>query len=75
VSADDYLLANQPSELERLQLRLPLQFSAALEPRLLEAMSEDELAELRREADAEIATPGRWGTTFTLIQCWGEVGG
>ena len=51
-------------------LRLPLQFSVALESRLLEAISEDELASLRREAEAELAEPGRWGTTFTLIQSW-----
>jgi SAM-dependent methyltransferase len=52
-------------------LRLPLQFSAALESRLLETLSEEELASLRREAETELAEPGRWGTTFTLIQCWG----
>ena len=54
-------------------LRLPLQFSVALESRLLETLSEDELASLRREAEAELAEPGRWGTTFTLIQSWGRV--
>jgi hypothetical protein len=53
-------------------LRLPLQFSAARESRLLETLSEDELATLRREAETELAEPGRWGTTFTLIQCWGR---
>jgi SAM-dependent methyltransferase len=56
-------------------LRLPLQFSVALESRLLETLSEDELASLRREAKAELAEPGRWGTTFTLIQCWGTIEG
>ena len=56
-------------------LRLPLQFSVALESRLLETLSEDELASLRREADAELAEPGRWGTTFTLIQSWGTLEG
>ena len=56
-------------------LRLPLQFSVALESRLLETLSEDELASLRREAEAELAEPGRWGTTFTLIQCWGTIKG
>ena len=56
-------------------LRLPLQFSVALESRLLETLSEDELASLRREAEAELAEPGRWGTTFTLIQCWGTIEG
>jgi ubiquinone/menaquinone biosynthesis C-methylase UbiE len=54
-------------------LRLPLQFSVALESRLLEALGEDELASLRREAETELAEPGRWGTTFTLIQGWGRI--
>jgi SAM-dependent methyltransferase len=53
-------------------LRLPLQFSAALESRLLETLSEEELASLRREAETELAERGRWGTTFTLIQSWGR---
>src|SRR5918994_206239 len=56
-------------------LRLPLQFSAALESRLLETLSDDELASLRREAETELAEPGRWGTTFTLIQSWGRLAG
>ena len=56
-------------------LRLPLQFSVALESRLLETLNEDELASLRREAEAELAEPGRWGTTFTLIQSWGTLDG
>ena len=56
-------------------LRLPLQFSVALESRLLETLSEDELASLRHEAETEVAGPGRWGTTFTLIQSWGTLGG
>jgi SAM-dependent methyltransferase len=56
-------------------LRLPLQFSVALESRLLETLSEDELASLRREAEAELAEPARWGTTFTLIQTWGRLEG
>jgi SAM-dependent methyltransferase len=56
-------------------LRLPLQFSAALESRLLDALSEDELASLRRDAETELAEPGRWGTTFTLIQSWGMLEG
>ena len=53
-------------------LRQPLQFSVALESRLLETLSKDELASLRREAETELAEPGRWGTTFTLIQAWGS---
>jgi SAM-dependent methyltransferase len=54
-------------------LRMPLQFSVALEARVLEVLSEDELASLRQEVEAELAEPGRWGTTFTLIQSWGQV--
>jgi SAM-dependent methyltransferase len=56
-------------------LQMPLQFSVALEARLLEKLSEDELATLRRDAEAELAEPGRWGTTFTLLQSWGRVEG
>ena len=56
-------------------MRLPLQFSVALESRLLERLSEDELAALRDEAETEMAEPGRWGTTFTLIQSWGRLEG
>ena len=56
-------------------LSLPLQFSVALESLLLETLSAEELASLRREAQSELAEPGRWGTTFTLIQCWGSVEG
>jgi SAM-dependent methyltransferase len=54
-------------------LRMLLQFSVALESRLLEVLSEDELVSLRQEVEAELAEPGRWGTTFTLIQSWGQV--
>jgi SAM-dependent methyltransferase len=56
-------------------LRLPLQFSLALESRLLEKVNEHELATLRRDAESELAEPGRWGTTFTLIQSWGRLEG
>jgi SAM-dependent methyltransferase len=56
-------------------LHLPLQFSAALKSRLLETLSEEELATLRSDAEAELAEPGRWGTTFTLIQSWGMLEG
>ena len=56
-------------------LRLPLQFSVALESRLLETLSGDELASLRRAAEGELAEAGRWGTTFTLIQSWGTLEG
>jgi SAM-dependent methyltransferase len=54
-------------------LRMLLEFSVALESRLLEVLSKDELASLRQEVETELAEPGRWGTTFTLIQSWGHV--
>jgi len=53
-------------------LRLPLQFAAGLEPRLLKLADAAELDRLRQEAETEVATPDRWGTTFTLVQCWGS---
>ncbi len=51
-------------------LRLPLQFATSLEPRLLDLVGRPELDRLRAEAETDIATPGRWGTTFTLLQAW-----
>ena len=69
---DAHVIALEPGH---PYLRLPLQFSVALESRLIEALSEDELASLRRDAEAELAEPGRWGTTFTLIQSWGRLDG
>jgi ubiquinone/menaquinone biosynthesis C-methylase UbiE len=53
-------------------LRLPLQFATALEERLLALVSADELQGLRERGEAELQEPGRWGTTFTLLQCWGR---
>jgi SAM-dependent methyltransferase len=53
-------------------LRLPLQMAAGLEPRLLEFTGATELERLRHEGEAELTEPGRWGTTFTLLQCWGK---
>ena len=53
-------------------LRLPLQFATALEERLLSIVSVDELEQLRTDGEAELQEPGRWGTTFTLLQCWGQ---
>jgi hypothetical protein len=29
----------------------------------------DELEQLRRDGEAELKEPGRWGTTFTLLKC------
>jgi SAM-dependent methyltransferase len=54
-------------------LRLPLQFAISLEERLLALVSADELQELRDQGEAELQEPGRWGTTFTLLQCWGRL--
>jgi SAM-dependent methyltransferase len=54
-------------------LRLPLQFAVALEPRLLDLVSSDELAALRALTEEELADPQRWGTTFTLIQAHGKL--
>jgi SAM-dependent methyltransferase len=53
-------------------LRLPLQFATALEARLLSLVTAEHLERLRDEAEVELKEPGRWGTTFTLIQCWGR---
>jgi SAM-dependent methyltransferase len=54
-------------------LRLPLQFVTALEERLLGMVSANELERLRHEGEVELQEPSRWGTTFTLLQCWGRV--
>jgi SAM-dependent methyltransferase len=53
-------------------LRLPLQFATSLEERLLSLVTADELEELRDQGEADLQGPGRWGTTFTLLQCWGR---
>ena len=66
---DAYVIALKPGH---PYLRLPLQFSVALESRLLETLSQDELASLRQEAERELGDPARWGTTFTVIQSWGR---
>lgn len=69
LAIDAHVIALEPGH---PYLRLPLQFSVALESRLLETLGEDGLTALRREAERELAEPGRWGTTFTLIQAWGR---
>jgi hypothetical protein len=56
-------------------LRLPLQFSASLAPRIEPIIGPDALATLRAEVEEELADPARWGTTFTLIQAYGRVSG
>jgi SAM-dependent methyltransferase len=53
-------------------LQLPLQLAAGLEPRLRQFTDATELGQLRRQGEAELTEPGRWGTTFTLLQCWGK---
>jgi SAM-dependent methyltransferase len=53
-------------------LRLPLQFATALEARLLSLVEPGDLEQLRNDAEVELKEPGRWGTTFTLLQCWGQ---
>ena len=69
---DAHLVALEPGH---PYLRLPIQFSVSLESRLLERVSDDELASLRHEAETEFNDPDRWGTTFTLIQSWGRLEG
>jgi ubiquinone/menaquinone biosynthesis C-methylase UbiE len=53
-------------------LRLPIQMTTGLGPRLEEFVGAEELARLQAEAEAEVRDPGRWGTTFTVIQSWGR---
>jgi SAM-dependent methyltransferase len=53
-------------------LRLPLQLAESLAPRLREFVDGTELEQLRHQGDAELTEPGRWGTTFTLLQSWGR---
>lgn len=53
-------------------LRLPLQFAGALDGILRKLIEPGELAELVDEAEAELASPDRWGLTFTLVQAWGQ---
>jgi SAM-dependent methyltransferase len=53
-------------------LGMVLQFATSLEARLLALVTADELQRLRDEGAAELREPGRWGTTFALLQAWGE---
>jgi hypothetical protein len=53
-------------------LRLPIQMTTGLAPRLAEYVSAQQLARLQAEAEAELREPGRWGTTFMVIQTWGR---
>jgi hypothetical protein len=54
-------------------LRLPLQFAASLRPRLLALLREPELDDLLAGAAGELDDPRRWGTTFTLLQAFGQL--
>jgi SAM-dependent methyltransferase len=57
-------------------LRLPLQFAAALRPRLLDLTGDEAaLDALIADAEQELADPERWGTSFTIVQCWARAGG
>jgi SAM-dependent methyltransferase len=53
-------------------LRLPLQLSVGLEPRLRSFVNAEALNQLFQEAENELQEPGRWGTTLTVIQSWGR---
>jgi SAM-dependent methyltransferase len=54
-------------------LELPLQLADSLAPKLAELTSAEELDALCDAVADELDTPGRWGTTFTLIQAWTTV--
>ena len=54
-------------------LALPIQFATALRARLVPLITEAELDRLIAAAREELGDPARWGTTFTLIQAWGQV--
>ena len=49
-------------------LKLPVQFANALKARIEPMVGAQELRRLLGQAEAELSEPGRWGTTFTLIQ-------
>ena len=54
-------------------LRLPIQFVTSLRPRLETLLPRDDLDHLIAQAEGEIARPGTWGTTFTLVQAFGTL--
>ncbi len=54
-------------------LRLPIQFATSLRPRLETLLPRDDLDQLIAQAEGEIARPGTWGTTFTLVQAFGTL--
>jgi SAM-dependent methyltransferase len=53
-------------------LRLPIQFAASLRPRLEKLAPAAELDALLADTKAELARPGTWGTTFTLVQAYAQ---
>jgi SAM-dependent methyltransferase len=57
---------------EHPYLRLPLQMATGLAPRLRELVDPAELEGLHQQGATELGQPGRWGTTFTLLQTWGK---
>ncbi|MBF9068591.1 class I SAM-dependent methyltransferase [Streptacidiphilus fuscans] len=54
-------------------LRSPLQLAETLRPRLLASVDEEALDALIAAATGELADPERWGTSFTMVQCWARV--
>lgn len=54
-------------------LRAPLDLSDTLDGPLADVLGRDGLDHLRRAATAELLTPERRGTTFTLVQAWARV--
>lgn len=55
-------------------LDLPLQFAGALDGLLRSFVDAEELERILEAAKSELRDPGRWGLTFTLVQCWGRRG-
>lgn len=53
-------------------LALPLQFSESLATAMGSLVDPSELERLRSAAAVELQDPGRWGTTFTLVQAVGK---
>jgi hypothetical protein len=54
-------------------LGLPLDLAEAYGQRLADVLGRDGLADLRRQAAAELAGADRRGTTLTLVQAWARV--
>ena len=67
---DAHVVAMEPGH---PYLRLPLQFTASLRPRLDALEGRDVIDALVRKAEQELADPGAWGVTFTLVQAIAQV--